>query len=86
MKSIFWNARGITYHDTRLVLKNMILNIKPDIIMIVEPWTEICNFPSSFWSKLNLKLFVYNNIDSLAPNLWCICNMELEPTVIVASA
>lgn len=86
MRVLFWNARGIDNQDTRLVLKNMTLGNKPDLVLIAEPRIDLCNFPESFWSKLKLKVFAVNNRNSFAPNLWCICASSISPGVIVSSS
>lgn len=39
-------------------------------------------FPLNWLRRLNLKLFVVNNIDSLSPNLWCLCDKNLKPIVV----
>lgn len=54
MKIHYWNARGVANLDTRLVLKNMLLANKPDLLFIAEPWVRIEQFPSRFFSRLNL--------------------------------
>lgn len=73
MKAIFWNARRVANHETRLVIQRMININKPDFLFIGEPSISPAQFPERFWHDLDMKLFVVNNRGSLNPNLWCIC-------------
>ncbi|KAK2424264.1 hypothetical protein QL285_034644 [Trifolium repens] len=40
------------------------------------------DFPSRWLVNLNLKLFAVNIRTNLLPNLWCFCNISLNPTVL----
>lgn len=84
MKILFWNARGVANHPTRLVLKNICVSHKPDIVLIAEPWMNLDAFPKMFWTQLGLRPFSVNSCPNLAPNLWCLCRDVLNPTVIVS--
>lgn len=85
MKILFWNARGVANHPTRLVLKNICVSHKPDIVLIAEPWMNLDAFPKMFWTQLGLRPFSVNSHPNLAPNLWCLCRDVLNPTVIASS-
>lgn len=85
MKILFWNARGVANHPTRLVLKNICVSHKPDIVLIAEPWMNLDAFPKMFWTQLGLRPFSVNSRPNLAPNLWCLCRDVLNPTVIASS-
>lgn len=56
--------------------------MKPDIILIAEPWMHVDKFPAFWLDRLNLKQFVFNNRGQQNPNLWCICKKDLNPTII----
>lgn len=86
MRVLFWNARSVANQDSRLVLQNMIFGNKPDLVLVAEPWIDLCSFPASFGSKLKLRVFAVNNRSTLAPNLWCICDASISPIVIASSA
>lgn len=42
-------------------------------------------FPDRFWSSLNLRVFAINDRNELPPNIWCICSVSINPTVIISS-
>lgn len=43
------------------------------------------NFPSQFWSSLNLRMFAENSRQNRSPNLWCLCSEHLSPNLIARS-
>lgn len=45
---IYWNARGLGNHETRLVLHNLCVKHKPDLLFLSEPWIDIDHFPVRF--------------------------------------
>lgn len=83
MKCIYWNARGLANHPTKLAHKKFYELHKPDFIFIAEPWMAKENFPESVWRKLNMKCFAVNDRSSMLPNLWCICSVNLDPSIMV---
>jgi len=82
MKYIFWNARGLANSPSRLALKRLILLHMPDFIFISEPWMDFNDFPRNWFTRLHFKLFAVNNRNNLLPNLWCFCNINLNPVVL----
>ena len=82
MKCIYWNIRGFANVPSRLALKNLIVNNKPDFVFISEPWMHIEDIPRNWFSRLNLKLFALNTRDNLLPNLQCLCNTNLNPNIL----
>ncbi|KAF1872450.1 hypothetical protein Lal_00016748 [Lupinus albus] len=84
-KVLYWNCRGFGNSKTRLVFKNYRLSNKPDLVFIAEPMIDFEEVANSFWSAIRLKSFGFNNRGCLKPNLWGLCNMWLNPTVLVNS-
>ncbi|KAF1892183.1 hypothetical protein Lal_00036541 [Lupinus albus] len=84
-KVLYWNCRGFGNSKTRLVFKNYCLANKPDLVFIAEPMIDFVEVNNTFWSYLSLKSFGFNNRGSLKPNLWGLCNMWLNPNVLVTS-
>jgi len=85
MKTLFWNIRGVANSPSKLALKRLIIVNKPDFVFIAEPWMTYDRFPSRWLNRLGLKLFSVNNRDNLNPNLWCICSIHLNPTILSIS-
>jgi exonuclease III len=85
MKCIFWNTRGLANSPTRLALKNIISQHKPDIILLSEPWMDIEDLPRRWLVNLNLKCFASNTRPHNLPNLWCLCKLSLTPTILASS-
>jgi len=69
MKGIYWNIRGFANALSRLALKNLIVNNKPDFVFLSEPWMNIDVTHRNWFTRLNLKLFAVNSRDNLLPNL-----------------
>lgn len=69
MKCIYWNARGLANPPTRVALKRFILQHRPDVILLSEPWMDFVDFPRRWLVNLNLKLFVVNSRQNMLPNL-----------------
>jgi hypothetical protein len=84
MKSLYWNTRGLANSPTRLALKNLINQHKPDFVFISEPWMCFDDFPSRWLVNLNLKLFAMNTRPNLLPNLWCFCKLSINPIVLAS--
>jgi len=82
MKIRYWNVRGIANSPTRLALKRILLKHKPDLVLLSEPWMTYDVFPTTWLSRLGLKVFSFNHRPNLPPNLWCICSMDLNPSII----
>jgi ribonuclease HI len=82
MKCIYWNIRGIAKTPSKLALRKLINDNKPDIVVIAEPWIDFLAFPSSWLQRLGLKMFSLNDRDNLLPNIWCICKINLNPIVL----
>ncbi|XP_019432656.1 PREDICTED: uncharacterized protein LOC109339641 [Lupinus angustifolius] len=85
MKVLYWNCRGFGNTSTRLVLKNLCLSNKPDLGFLGEPMIPSNLVNNSYWSALNLKLFVMNNKGNQLPNLWGLYTIGLSPSVIAIS-
>lgn len=66
MKILFWNVRGIGNLDTRLVIQNLLVKNKPNLIFIAEPWISLDQFPINFWNRLQEKAFAINDKSSFA--------------------
>jgi hypothetical protein len=84
MKCLYWNTRGLANSPTRLALKNIITQHRPDIVLISEPWMAITDLPRRWLLNLNLKLFAVNTRHNLLPNIWCLCNLNIFPTVLAS--
>jgi hypothetical protein len=84
MKSLYWNTRGLANSPTRLALKKLINQHKPDFVFISEPWMSFDDFPSRWLVNLNLKLFAMNTRPNLLPNLWCFCKLSINPIVLAS--
>jgi len=82
MKILYWNVRGIANSPTKLAIKRLITQNKPDILVIAEPWIEFSNFPVRWLARQDLKLFATNNRNGQIPNLWCICKNQLNPNIL----
>jgi len=82
MKIIYSNIRGIANTPSRVALKRLILNNKPDFILISEPWISFDRFPKNWFHRLGFKLFTCNFRQNNIPNLWCICTSDLNPQII----
>jgi len=83
MKCLSCNSRGLANPPTRLVLKRLVLQQhKLDLILISESMINFNSFPRRWLSSLQLKLFAMNYRDNLLPNIWCICKVNLETTII----
>ncbi|XP_019455110.1 PREDICTED: uncharacterized protein LOC109356233 [Lupinus angustifolius] len=82
MKVLYWNSRGIGNHKTRLVFKKLCSENKPDVVFISEPMVLSNKINPLFWSGLNLKLFTVNDRGNLLPNIWGLCQVGLNPTII----
>lgn len=63
--------------ETRQVMRNLCFSNKSSWVFISKSWVLVENFPNSFWTSLNLKVFAVNDRTSLAPNLWCLCASNL---------
>lgn len=46
IKILYWNARGFGNLDTRLLLKKLCLEHKPDFLFLAEPFITSDQFPS----------------------------------------
>ncbi|KAK2445365.1 hypothetical protein QL285_016305 [Trifolium repens] len=81
MKCIYWNTRGLANSPTRLALKKFVNQHKPDIILS-EPWMNVNDLPRRWLISLNLKVFALNSRPNLLPNIWCLCKISLNPTIL----
>lgn len=68
-----------------MVVKKLCIDHKPNFLLVVESWIKIEQIQDRFWSSLNLKPFVVNEIGSLIPKLWCLCPNNLTPRLINSS-
>jgi hypothetical protein len=71
---------------TRLALKALISHYKPDIVLLSEPWMDFVDLPRRWLVNLNLKLFAMNTRHNSLPNIWCLCRLDLFPTVLATHA
>jgi hypothetical protein len=71
---------------TRLALKALISHYKPDIVVLSEPWMDFVDLPRRWLVNLNLKLFAMNTRHNSLPNIWCLCRLDLFPTVLATHA
>jgi hypothetical protein len=71
---------------TRLALKALISHFKPDIVLLSEPWMDFVDLPRRWLVNLNLKLFAMNTRHNSLPNIWCLCRLDLFPTVLATHA
>jgi hypothetical protein len=85
MNSIYWNLRGFANTHTRLAFKKLCKFHKPDFFFIAEPWMNLDALPPRFFLNLNYKIFSFNNRDDNLPNLWGLCSVHLNHTVIISS-
>ncbi|XP_019427157.1 PREDICTED: uncharacterized protein LOC109335477 [Lupinus angustifolius] len=69
-------------HKTRLVFKKLCSENKPEVVFISEPMVLSNKINPLFWSGLNLKLFSVNDRGSLLPNIWGLCQVGVNPTII----
>ncbi|XP_058754283.1 uncharacterized protein LOC131627441 [Vicia villosa] len=83
MKSLYWNIRGIANPPSRLVLKRLLKNHKPDFLFIAEPKTVFDKLPSNWFLKLGFKLFASNK--TCLPSLWCFCLSDIDPNILEIS-
>jgi hypothetical protein len=82
MKCLYWNIRGLANPSSKLALKNLILESKPDLCFIAEPWMNVNKISHRWLSRLGFKLFAVNNRPNTHPNLWCLCSLSLNPTLL----
>jgi hypothetical protein len=86
MKILLWNVRGLANSPSKLALKRFILLHKPDLLFISEPWLDFADFPRRWFHNLHLKLFATNDRQHLSPNLWCFCNISLNPIILASDS
>jgi hypothetical protein len=84
MKSLYWNVRGLANPSSKLALKNLVLESKPDVCFVAEPWMNVNSLSQRWLNRMSLKLFAVNTRPNLLPNLWCLCNYNLNPTLLSA--
>lgn len=82
MKLIYWNIRGFANSPSRLALKNLIIQYKPSFVILSEPMMNITSVPRNWFARLNLKLFALNTRPNNLPNLWCFCDININPDVL----
>ncbi|XP_019455197.1 PREDICTED: uncharacterized protein LOC109356329 [Lupinus angustifolius] len=86
MRVLFWNYRGLSNTKTKLVLKNLCLVNKPDLVFLAEPMIAVGDVNNLFWSELQLSVFTLNDRGPRLPNIWGLCKKDLSPSVIVSSS
>jgi hypothetical protein len=69
MKLLYWNIRGIANSLSRLALKRLLLQHKPDLLFIAEPWMRYKAFPTTWLYRLGFKIFSFNIRTNNIPNL-----------------
>jgi hypothetical protein len=82
MKCLYWNIRGLANSPSRLALKRILIQHKPDFCFIAEPWMNFDDFPSRWLSNVGMKAFSLNVRNNLIPNLWCFCKLDFDPVVV----
>jgi hypothetical protein len=82
MKCIFWNVRGLANSPTKLALKKLILDNKPVLCFVSEPWISVDRISISWLNRVGMKIIAVNNRGSLLPNLWCLCSIHLNPVIL----
>jgi hypothetical protein len=82
MKCLYWNVRGLANSPSKLALKNLILENRPDLCFIAEPWINVDRLSVSWLNRVGLKVFAVNNRGNLLPNLWCLCSNNVCPSII----
>jgi hypothetical protein len=60
----------------------MVSQHNPDVILLSEPWMNVNDLPRRWLLTLNLKVFALNSRPNLLPNLWCLCKISLNPTIL----
>lgn len=85
MKVLYWNIRGMGNQNSRLMLKGFCDTHRPDFLFLSEPYIDIEQIPSSFWTGIKLKPFVLNDRESAFPNLWGLCADNLDPVLVLSS-
>lgn len=81
MKCFYWNIRGIANSPSKLALKKLIIKFKPDLCFISEPWMEVSRLSARWLSNLGLKVLCVNDRQELKPNLWCLCSININPSI-----
>ncbi|KAF1876311.1 hypothetical protein Lal_00029658 [Lupinus albus] len=84
-KKLKKKVQGFGNAKTRLVLKNYCLENKPAMVFIVEPMIGFDEVNPLFWAALKLKGFGFNERGNSKPNLWGLCDTDLNPQVIGTS-
>jgi hypothetical protein len=85
MKCLYWNIRGLANPSSKLALKNLILDSKPDFCFIAEPWMNFTSLPHRWLNRLGMKMFAVNTRLNNLPNLWCFCSLSLNPTLLASN-
>lgn len=71
--------------DTRLILKNLCLQQKPNVLLIVETMTYYAHFRRDSLSLINMRSFTLSFRKHNESNLWEFCNMAIQLDVLVLS-
>lgn len=82
MKVFYWNVRGFANPDTKLMVKNLCIKHRPDVLFLCEPWIDIDQVHSSFWVSLRLKHLALNSRGAQSPNLWAFCAKHFDPVIL----
>jgi hypothetical protein len=82
MKCLYWNVRGLANSPTKLALKKLILDNKPVLCFVYEPWISVDRISISWLNRVGMKIIAVNNRGSLLPNLWCLCSIHLNPVIL----
>lgn len=82
MKCFYWNLRGLANSPTKFSLKKLLVKFKPDICFLSEPWMPISNLSQRYLNDLGLKVFAVNNRNNLLTKLWCLCALNLSPSLL----
>lgn len=67
------------------MVKNMSIKHKQDLLFISEPWTNLDQVHSSFWTSHKLKNVALNNKGAQISNLWAFCADHLDPVILQTS-
>jgi len=85
MKCIYCNIRGIGNLETQLHLIQMIEAHKPDFLFLAEPMVTYATVPIWLWNRIHFYKYAVNNRQNNIPNIWCLWNTQLDPTILFTS-
>ncbi|KAI3461565.1 hypothetical protein Pfo_018228 [Paulownia fortunei] len=79
MKILIWNIRGVSNSSSQIFFESMKLNLKFDILVLLEPKVMIEKY-----RRKSLKKFHFDNvITNVSHKIWCFYNSELVATTLM---